>query len=91
LTDTDLIAELIVLVPVEVFDMFKRTTYYLGGTMSQIFEELTADSNSVSRTGLFFIEVTVTGKIKTVRISRRDKNVLIPCALMLEQQEQATF
>jgi hypothetical protein len=39
LTDTDLIAELIVLVPVEVFDMFKRTIYHFGGTTSQIFEK----------------------------------------------------
>jgi hypothetical protein len=36
-TATDLIAELIVLVPVEVFDMFKRTNSYLGQTVFQIF------------------------------------------------------
>jgi hypothetical protein len=58
LTDTDWIAELIVLVPVEVFDMFKRTTYHFEGSVYQIFDKSASPSNSVSYTGLFFIEVS---------------------------------
>jgi hypothetical protein len=56
LTDTDLIAELIVLLPVEVFIMFKRTNYYTGVCAHQIYSPREVQIHTPQIATLFFVE-----------------------------------